>query len=197
MDRIPALHTDSPSVRKLPCLALGTNMRCSRGVGSLLSLAIRGSRDVAQRSSRRPDWISHEASCRDREANHRLRHRGGRVLISSFPSARMRTSTADTTESAVRFGMRCSPIGTTTPSYECGSAAIPRPRSASRLTSGRAARSRSASAKCSPAALGGRGVLCMGSVLPSQGLGFGVHAPPGPPPRVEEISTHCVPVDWQ
>jgi len=159
MDRIPALHTDSPSVRKLPCLALGTNMRCSRGVGSLLSLAIRGSRDVAQRSSRRPDWISHEASCRDREANHRLRHRGGRVLISSFPSARMRTSTADTTESAVRFGMRCSPIGTTTPSYECGSAAIPRPRSASRLTSGRAARSRSASAKCSPAALGGR-VCC-------------------------------------
>jgi hypothetical protein len=36
------------------------------------------------------------------------------------------------------------------PNYECGSAAIPHPRSASRLTSGRAARSRSASAKCSP-----------------------------------------------
>ena len=171
MDRIPALHTDSPSVRKLPCLALGTNMRCSRGVGSLLSLAIRGSRDVAQRSSRRPDWISHEASCRDREANHRLRHRGGRVLISSFPSARMRTSTADTTESAVRFGMRCSPIGTTTPSYECGSAAIPRPRSASRLTSGRAARSRSESAKCSPRRW--VVVVCCAWVgfLPSQGPG--------------------------
>jgi len=48
-------------------------------------LAIRGSRDVAQRSSRRPDWISHDASCRDREANHRLRHRGGRVLITFLP----------------------------------------------------------------------------------------------------------------
>ena len=41
-----------------------------------------------------------------------------------------------------------------------------------RLTSGRAARIRSASAKCSPAALDGCGVLCMGRAPSGQGPGL-------------------------
>jgi hypothetical protein len=46
-----------------------------------------------------------------------------------------------------------------------------RSRSAPRLTSGRAVRNRSASAKCSPAALGGCGVLRMGRAPSAIGRG--------------------------